>query len=180
MMSAFLLRELVSSDIAWAIARSSSRSLRSSTDRSSCCSAAISHLARLRPRYGSVSPDAKGHGTKGKDARRIWRQAPATPTKSPSEYRLGESGFDCLSPAMPTAYWRAAVSTSYRTRGLVSNNPTGARVVPAGRRVGTPTRAHGKALLEPDGGEHGRESRSTEVGTEIWLIAGRGPSARGR
>ena len=65
MMSAFLLRELVSSDIAWAMARSSSRSFRSSTDRSSCCSAVISHLARLRPRFRLGEPGRQGTRNRG-------------------------------------------------------------------------------------------------------------------
>jgi hypothetical protein len=52
MMSAFFVRELVSNAIAWAIVRSSSRSLRSSTERSSCCSAAIGYLTRSRHAHG--------------------------------------------------------------------------------------------------------------------------------
>ena len=122
MMSAFLLRELVSSAIAWAIARSSSRSLRSSTDRSSCCSAAISHLARLRPRSGSVSPDAKGHGTEGKGARRDFTYRPPTlSNKSPSGHRLA-TRLESLSPATPrgTRGRRCTYGTGHR--GLVGNN----------------------------------------------------------
>src|SRR5580698_5546638 len=41
MMSAFFVRVVVLSDMAWAMALSSSRSLPSRTDRSSCCSAVI-------------------------------------------------------------------------------------------------------------------------------------------
>jgi hypothetical protein len=48
MMSAFFVREVVFRDIACAMAWSSSRSLPSSTDRSSCCSAVIGLLISLR------------------------------------------------------------------------------------------------------------------------------------
>src|SRR5580704_615393 len=44
MMSAFFVRLVVLSDMAWAMALSSSRSLPSRTDRSSCCSAVIGLL----------------------------------------------------------------------------------------------------------------------------------------
>ena len=44
MMSAFFVLVVVLRDIAWAMALSSSRSLPSSTDRSSCCSAVIGLL----------------------------------------------------------------------------------------------------------------------------------------
>ncbi len=44
MMSAFFVRLFVLSDMAWAMALSSSRSLPSRTDRSSCCSAVIGLL----------------------------------------------------------------------------------------------------------------------------------------
>src|SRR5277367_6764312 len=44
MMSAFFVRVVVLSDMAWAMALSSSRSLPSRTDRSSCCSAVIGLL----------------------------------------------------------------------------------------------------------------------------------------
>ena len=46
MMSAFFVRVVVLSDMAWAMALSSSRSLPSRTDRSSCCSAVIGLLFR--------------------------------------------------------------------------------------------------------------------------------------
>ena len=130
MMSAFLLREFVSSDIAWAIARSSSRSFRSSTDRSSCCSAVISHLARLRPRFRLGEPGRQGTRNRGERRPARSTSGPRLSNKSPSEHRLGESGFESLSPATPRAYWGAAVHIWYRTPRFVGNNPTTPRLVP--------------------------------------------------
>ena len=52
MMSAFFVRLVVLSDMAWAMALSSSRSLPSRTERSSCCSAVIGLLLEGRRRLG--------------------------------------------------------------------------------------------------------------------------------
>src|SRR5208282_4458790 len=54
MMSAFLVRDVVLIAIAWAMAWSSSRSLDSSTDRSSCCSAVIGLLISWYRNLGGI------------------------------------------------------------------------------------------------------------------------------
>src|SRR5262249_27242665 len=68
MMSAFLVRLVVLSDMAWAMALSSSRSLPSRTDRSSCCSAVIGLLiyegfagARFGPRTAKEFQGGEGN-----------------------------------------------------------------------------------------------------------------------
>src|ERR1700733_9066785 len=65
MMSAFLVRVVVFSDMAWAMALSSSRSLPSRTERSSCCSAVIGLLFRR-----GLSPARNVRAWRGETGRR--------------------------------------------------------------------------------------------------------------
>ena len=149
MMSAFLVRVVVFTDRACAIAWSSSRSLLSNTERSSCCSAVIGFLVSACPRWrveGSHSQGNTGGGEVGSSGTAPGGNSPrrrARAGRGSSNQEVPPAG-----PNGPIA--EAKVHPAYRVPGRTRQPPADSPPVgPAGPVRGRVRRARRRGRRRP-------------------------------
>ena len=172
-MSAFFVLVLVFTDSAWAMAWSSSRSLPSNTERSSCCSAVIGILVSnvLVGRWIDSSCQDSGVGI-------CMRRDRLSPANSPRRrLRAGrvvrsEPEGPAHKPERASCGKRRCTHTTGSGAAPATTRPSARPLRPPGGALGAATdRTASRRAYSDSSSSTAPRSASTTVGTEIWLMA---------